>query len=120
MKILKGILWAFAAILAVASLQPARPATHHWLLHRAVHLACFGLLALIGQSAVRDRKWLPLVFTGCVGFGAALELLQSLIYTNLFEWNDLRDDAIGAAGGLLCALLIGRAVVAVVARQPAK
>jgi VanZ family protein len=91
----------------IASLQPLRPKTHHWKVHHLLHIACFVLLAGMGQAAMKDRKRLPLVLLACIGFGGVLELSQCLIYRSAFEWYDWRDDTIGSAAGVTVGLLAG-------------
>lgn len=99
-RILLGV---YLGALAVASLQPARPGVwspHYGAIHRVLHLACFGMLALLSQKAFPERRWLAPIALACVGFGGALEYSQMSIYGNGFEWTDLLDDSVGAAAGL--------------------
>ncbi len=64
--------------------------------HRIEHAAAFGLLGLLVLPLCRNRiqEWAAAV--GIVSLAAAMELAQHLVFPRtVFEWWDVRDDAIG-------------------------
>jgi glycopeptide antibiotics resistance protein len=89
------MLWAvYALLLAIASLQPARPSgLHASALHPLLHLASFAVLYLLSRSAF--PAWLWQTFAGSILFGLTLELAQSALYHFSAEWPDVVTDALG-------------------------
>jgi VanZ family protein len=99
------IMWAvYTVLLAIGSLQPARPGgLHQSNLHPLLHLASFALLFLLSRNAF--PAWLWQSVAGSMLFGLALELAQSLIYRFPVEWPDVLTDAVGVClGSVLWAL----------------
>ena len=76
------------------------PGVDKWL-----HALTFAILALwfTGQYA-RRSYWL--IAIGLAGYGALIEIGQSLIPYRSAEWGDLVADIVGIAAGLVIALLI--------------
>jgi hypothetical protein len=101
------MLWAvYALLLAIASLQPARPSgLHASALHPLMHLASFSLLYLLSRNAF--PAWVWHTFAGSIFFGLSLELVQSALYHFTVEWQDVATDAVGVCiGTLLWALYL--------------
>jgi VanZ like family len=98
------LLAGYSLLLAIASLQPARPGgVHSSALHPLMHLVSFAVLYLLCRSAF--PAWLWQAFAVCILFGLTLELLQSALYHFSVEWNDVVTDALGVSiGSLLWAL----------------
>ena len=91
--------------LVAISLQPYRPVGEsESLAHRAAHVFTFGVaaLALLVVSDGRKQQWTAAL--GVFGLAVAIETAQHLMYKNVFEWWDVRDDVIG----VLVAVLIIR------------
>ncbi|MDP8990293.1 MAG: hypothetical protein M3N41_09490 [Acidobacteriota bacterium] len=95
---------AQVSILIVGSLLPQK--TKHaigtqGLWHRPLHLILFATTAGAVRVAFSRRP----VFTSMllVTLAFLLESAEHLLYVNLFEWNDVEDDMIGMAIGLLLA-----------------
>jgi hypothetical protein len=99
------MLWVvYALLLAIGSLQPARPSgLHASALHPLIHIVSFVVLYLLSRSAFPGRLW-PTV-AGCVLFGLSLELAQSALYHFAIEWPDVMTDALGVCIGSLVGAL---------------
>ncbi|HLI83459.1 MAG TPA: hypothetical protein VKV17_06045 [Bryobacteraceae bacterium] len=95
------MVWAvYALLLAIASLQPARPSgLHGSALHPLLHLVSFAVLYLLSRNAF--PAWLWQALTGSVLFGLTLELMQSALYHFSVEWRDVATDALGVGVGVL-------------------
>jgi hypothetical protein len=95
------MLWAvYALLLAIGSLQPARPSgLHSSALHPLLHLVSFAVLYLLSRNAF--PAWLWHTFAGCILFGLTLELVQSGLYHFSVEWADVVTDALGVSVGSL-------------------
>lgn len=90
----------YAVVLAIGSLQPARPSgLHSSALHPLLHLVSFAVLYLLSRNAFPAWPWH--VFAGCVLFGLTLELVQSGLYHFSVEWADVATDALGVCAGSL-------------------
>jgi hypothetical protein len=63
--------------------------------HRVLHVLAFGSTALWFLFLSRNGRQQLLVLLAVLCLGAALELIQSLTYRNVFEWWDVRDDFYG-------------------------
>jgi hypothetical protein len=92
-KIIRLIAQAWLLLMIVGSLQPARPgpvvATH-----RGIHFLAFGGAAFLLMLLSRNLRQEIRVVVGVCLLGLSLEYLQHLIYHNLMEWWDVRDDAL--------------------------
>jgi VanZ family protein len=86
-------------VLTIGSLQPERPTHEHNALHRLFHFACFGILATLSRLVLKNQRSLLFIILACVILGVGLEFGQHLIYRIGIEWDDVRDDAIGAVAG---------------------
>lgn len=73
----------------------------HGYLHDLVHLLAFAGAFLILALGRRRRSTLYVTGLLLVVFGAALEWLQTRVYSNPFEYLDVVSDAAGVALGLL-------------------
>ncbi len=95
------MLWAvYALLLAIGSLQPARPGRlHSSAFHPLLHLVSFAVLYLLSRNAF--PAWLWHTFAGCILFGLTLELLQSGLYHFTVEWADVATDVVGVCVGSL-------------------
>jgi glycopeptide antibiotics resistance protein len=95
------MLWAvYALLLAIASLQPARPGgLHASALHPLLHLASFAVLYLLSRTAFPARLWQT--FAGSILFGLTIELMQSALYHFNVEWQDVATDALGVSIGFV-------------------
>jgi hypothetical protein len=90
----------YALLLAIGSLQPARPSgLHSSALHPLLHLVSFAVLYLLSRNAF--PAWLWRTFAACVLFGLTLELVQSGLYHFSVEWADVATDALGVCAGSL-------------------
>jgi hypothetical protein len=70
--------------------------------HRVWHLGSFGSTALLASASdprSRRRRLWPVLL---IGLGAGIEITQHLNYRIHFEWEDIRDDAVGI---LVCGLV---------------
>jgi hypothetical protein len=89
--------------LAIVSLQPARPELLRvGPAHRAAHVICFGILALLATTVFTRNKGLAATMVACWLFGIGLEVAQHFKYHIPLEWGDIRDDGMGI--GILLAL----------------
>ena len=95
---------AFVVAIAAVSLLPepwkARLSTHGTF-HVWAHVAVFCLAFFLNTSRIKSRNALIAVTVLLLLFGLVLEWLQSRIYGNLFEYEDLLADATGIVLGLL-------------------
>jgi len=94
-QIIGRVAQAWLLLLVVGSLGPARPGPVVGLgLHREIHWLAFGgaayLLLLLSRTR---RQEMRAIFCTCL-LGLSLEYLQHLIYRNVMEWWDVRDDAL--------------------------
>jgi hypothetical protein len=80
--------------LIAASLQPARPGplVTHVSLHRGVHWLAFAGAAFLLLVLSRNRRQQVRNSIAVVLLGLSLEYLQHLMYRNVMEWWDVRDD----------------------------
>jgi VanZ family protein len=74
----------------------------------AQHAAVFALLTGLWVDAVGDRWGRGAVVGTCVAYGAATECLQAFIPHREFGWIDLIANSVGAAGGMLVAVVVYR------------
>jgi hypothetical protein len=93
---------AQVSILVVGSLLPQN-AKHaigtQGLWHRPLHLILFATTAGTTLAAFAPRRFVIPIFL--VVLAVLLESAEHLLYFNPFEWNDVRDDVIGIAIGIL-------------------
>jgi hypothetical protein len=115
-RALRIFTWVWIACVIVGSLLPGSakdfigttnveryraPYDVDGLAHRIWHFGVFGFTAvLLLVQAPNTRRHLYAVL-GTFVFGVSLELLQYLVFGGVFEWWDVRDDAIGVAGAFL-------------------
>jgi peptidoglycan/LPS O-acetylase OafA/YrhL len=96
---IRRVAQAWLLLLVVGSLQPSRPGPVH-AHHRAVHFAAFGggafLLLLLARSR---REELRAAIAVCL-LGLCLEFLQHVVYGNVMEWWDVRDDTLAVLGAV--------------------
>jgi hypothetical protein len=95
---------AQVSVLIVGSLLP-QAAKHaigtQGLWHRPLHLILFAATACTTRAAFVHRPFFTSIFL--LTLALSLESAEHLLYRNLFEWRDVRDDVIGIAIGLLLA-----------------
>jgi hypothetical protein len=82
-------------LITIVSLSPLRVknflgSTGPW--HRQIHVSAF---LVTGLLVIGDRRRNFTRFTWLVLYGATLELLESALYGNGFEWRDLFADSMG-------------------------
>jgi TRAP-type uncharacterized transport system fused permease subunit len=97
-----AVVWILFVI--VLSLQPARVADTlgRNLHHQILHVALFGVTALVLLPLSRSRREQFNAIASVVCLATAIEISQYLIYhLPWFEWWDIREDAIGAVIALL-------------------
>jgi len=70
-------------------------------LHRGYHFLSFGSTALLLQLTQPTRRGRMAVCALVIALGASLEILQHVIYGNVLEWWDIRDDAFGVIAAYL-------------------
>jgi hypothetical protein len=73
----------------------------HALRHRAFHMAVFGLTAVLFLLLSADRRQEVKSVWSVFALGVFLEISQKLIYGTIFEWWDIRDDAVGVFAGFV-------------------
>jgi len=108
------ILWRWLLAIAmlgllVLSLMPAAlpiPSTG-W--DKSNHALGFAVLAFLAYWAWPGR--IPLSLLGLLGYGALIEVLQSLTPDRMAEWSDLWADGVGLLVGTAVALLLQRSAV---------
>jgi VanZ family protein len=108
------ILWRWLLAIAmlallVLSLMPAAipvPSTG-W--DKSNHALGFAVLAFLAYWAWPGR--IPLSLLGLLGYGALIEVLQSLTPDRMAEWSDLWADGVGLLVGTAVAWLLQRLVV---------
>lgn len=79
-------------------------------MHEILHIVAFGFPAFLLQVILNRRHWAwvaALVLFSALCLAVGIELAQSLMYKNAFEWVDLRDDLLGTALAILPRLLVG-------------
>lgn len=77
--------------------------------HRLEHMGAFGLLGLLVLPLCRNRLQQWGAALGIIALAAALEMAQHLVFRNtVFEWWDVRDDAIGLVFAWLIVRSTGR------------
>jgi hypothetical protein len=104
---MKTLLLFYGACLTLASLQMERFGwRHEGLSHRLLHFGCFACLAALARLAFNPRHTLACAVLASIAWGAAIEFAQHLVYHNPYEWEDLRDDAWGAAAGAAALLVL--------------
>ncbi|MCU1335645.1 MAG: hypothetical protein JWO19_1226 [Bryobacterales bacterium] len=72
------------------------------LLHECTHIAAFGITFVGIAIRVKSLAASAALAVLLIGFGAALELLQTAVYGNYLEYWDIRADAAGVALGMAC------------------
>jgi hypothetical protein len=91
--IIRRVTQVWLAVLILGSLQPARPKPVVSM-HLGIHLLGFGgavfLLLLLADNLLREIR----AVVGMCLLGLTVELLQHLMYGNVMEWWDVRDDAL--------------------------
>ncbi|WP_260685181.1 VanZ family protein [Variovorax sp. KBS0712] len=94
--------------LLVLSLMPASlpvPSTG-W--DKSNHALGFAVLAFLAYWAWPGHIHIPLSLLGLLGYGALIEVLQSLTPDRMAEWSDLWADGIGLLVGTVVALMLQR------------
>jgi hypothetical protein len=93
-----GSLLPGRAKVAIGTTTPMRlEATHEvgGIAHQAIHFAVFGataiLFLLVSRSAWHDF----IAVLSALGLGAALEMVQHILFGSVLEWWDIRDDGFG-------------------------
>jgi hypothetical protein len=69
--------------------------------HRLVHFAAFGIFAIILTLSGRLVHHRLLGLIGAICFGIVIELVEFLVSTNNFEFEDVRDDTLAALSGYM-------------------
>lgn len=91
--------------LTAVSLQPYRPhGESQSAAHPIIHIAMFGIAALLLLAPAESRKGQWMAAFGVVALALFIETAQHLMYKNVLEWWDVRDDIIG----LLIAVALNR------------
>lgn len=108
------ILWRWllaSAMLAllVLSLMPASISVPSTGWDKSNHALGFAVLAFLAYWAWPGR--IPLSLLGLLGYGALIEVLQSLTPDRMAEWSDLWADGVGLLIGAVVALLLQRLMV---------
>ncbi|OUL99430.1 VanZ family protein [Variovorax sp. JS1663] len=105
LKAWRGAFWSVALAMLVLSILPPSPQlpTTGW--DKSNHVLGFAVLMMLGRWAYPKRA-VSLLLLGLLGYGAAIECLQSLTPDRFAEWADLLADGIG----LLCGWLLGSAI----------
>ena len=111
------LLWG--AVMLVLTLTPAQemPRTPAWKFlsfDTAAHAGVFAVLAGLAWLWARQRVRHPatVVLSGCLAFGALIEVLQYAMQLGRHaEWSDLLSDGLGAALGLALAVVAGRRIL---------
>ena len=89
---------AWIVCLTGVSLQPYRPAGEsESMVHRVAHVFAFGVAALLPLVLSRGNRQAWMAALGVVCLALAIETAQWLLYDDVLEWWDVRDDVIGVA-----------------------
>jgi len=72
------------------------------------HLVAYAALGLLAALSVPGYRWWA-AWIGVSAFGLLIEVVQSRTPYRAFEWMDFVADVAGAAIGVGCAALVGRA-----------
>jgi VanZ like family len=103
-QVLRRVATLWIVGLVAVSLQPWRPhGESESIVHQMAHLVLFGAAGLMLFALSRNAKQILTAALGIFCLAVAIETSQHLLYKNLFEWWDVRDDTIGLA---MAAMLI--------------
>lgn len=94
--------------LAIGTTTPARAASRVetvGIIHRCLHVAAFGATAMLLIFAAPNRRREVTGALCALAFGTLIETIQPLVFGNVFEWWDVRDDAFGVLAALAVARL---------------
>jgi hypothetical protein len=80
---------------------------NHRIIHPALHIFCFAVLAALLGASVRSANRLIVLFPAAA-FGILLELLEHLVSRQMIETKDIKLDAGGAILGALFVTLACR------------
>ncbi len=111
----RNFFWAIAAWVAcllVGSLQPVRlgAARGGTMMHLILHLLAFGIPAFLLQLHYSRQAWVwvaAFTLLPTLSLAFVIELTQTLIYRNSFEWADVFADLLGTFIAILPRLLTG-------------
>jgi len=93
---LLAIIWIVG--LVAVSLQPWRPhGESRSIVHQVWHVFSFGVAAVTLFALSRNARQVSTAALAIFCLAAAIETSQHLLYKNVFEWWDVRDDTIGVA-----------------------
>jgi VanZ family protein len=109
--VLRWAFWVCLLGILALSLMPPSPSmpTTGW--DKSNHLLGFAVPMLLGRWAYPGRTSALLV--GLMGYGALIEVLQSLTPDRMAEWGDL----LAEGAGLLCGWGLGKAAARLVRRR---
>lgn len=109
--ILRWAFWVCLLGILALSLIPPSPSmpTTGW--DKSNHLLGFAVAMLLGRWAYPGRTFALLA--GLMGYGALVEVLQSLTPDRMAEWGDLLADG----AGLLCGWGLDKAAARLIRRQ---
>jgi hypothetical protein len=98
-RFLRLIAAPWVICLIAGSLMPSNfkdaVGTHSF--HRTFHFVSFGSTALLFLLLSNNRRQEYIAACGVFALGVTLEILQHVIFVDIFEWWDVRDDAVGIA-----------------------
>lgn len=101
---LKWVAIAWILCLTAISLQPYRPqGESESIVHRVAHVFAFGVAAFLPLVLSKGSRQAWMAVLGVVCLALAIETAQWLIYDDVLEWWDVRDDVIGIAVAVLLA-----------------
>jgi VanZ family protein len=104
--LLRWVFWACVLALLVLSLMPPVPQMPSTGWDKSNHALGFAALMLLGRWAYPDRT--AAMPAGLLGYGALIEVLQSLTPYRMAEWADLFADGLGLLAGWAVALAMTR------------
>lgn len=94
--LVQRVIQAWILIVAVGSLQPARPGPVRGV-HAELHWFLFGVTALLLLLVSRNRRQEISAMVATCLFGLTLELAQHLIYHKAMEWHDVIHDLLAVS-----------------------
>lgn len=103
----KVLFYGCLAAVAVLSLVPAATLPDPGVSDKLSHLVAYAVLCLLGLAAYPGRAAFAWMVIGLLGYGALMELLQTLSPGRSMEGADILANGAGVLIGALCTLLAG-------------
>jgi len=96
------ILWSIGvALLSLLPLHLKRAIGTTGQLHDLGHVVAFAITSVLFLRCNRQGGWAVWRLWPVLAFAVILEALESILYSNVFEWSDIGVDTLGMVAGLL-------------------